>query len=185
MGYEHKLNSNRIMGYEYTLNSNRKMGYDCMLNSNRKMGYEGLLKPKVWLHILTFVILYEVKQHFSWRISRNQELKWCQLYLMVYFTYHMSYITNVTIVKEAFLGKLWILCIMIPLRNSNSLLKRSMKMAFSQPVIGFFFLFIVSFVMIFFLIYDLENWCITLIIKTERFHWNLYQIWVIIAHFCL
>ena len=54
MGYEHTLNSNRKMGYEHTLNSNRKRGYEHTLNSNKKMVFECMLKPNVWLRILTF-----------------------------------------------------------------------------------------------------------------------------------
>jgi len=43
--------------HERMLNSNRKMGYERMLNSNRKMGYERTLKPKVWLRILTSILV--------------------------------------------------------------------------------------------------------------------------------
>ena len=71
MGYEHMLNSNRKIGYERTLNSNRKMGYEHTLNGNRKMGYEHMLKPKVWLCILTSKCGFSVSLFGGEKVSQE------------------------------------------------------------------------------------------------------------------
>ena len=56
MGFERTLNSIRKVGIEHILNIIRKIGFERPLNSNRKMGFERMLKPKVWLRILTVIM---------------------------------------------------------------------------------------------------------------------------------